>query len=83
MPFHDDEASELDPEEFPDPDDGNGDLPTVKCPNCRRPIYEEAERCPYCGHYVTAEDGNGQHPWWLVVGVIACLAVALGWAIWG
>lgn len=28
----------------------------VPCPHCGKEIYEEAERCPACGSYVSEED---------------------------
>ena len=54
---------------------------TVPCPHCLRPVYEDAERCPGCGHYLSREDAPSRHPWWLVVGVLVCLAVVLGWVV--
>ena len=63
-----------------DDDDEDDDL-TVPCPHCRRPVYEDAERCPACGRYLSAEDAPWRRPWWLVVGVLACLAVVLGWVV--
>ena len=26
---------------------------TVPCPFCKRPIHEDAQRCPYCEHYIS------------------------------
>jgi hypothetical protein len=60
-------------------DDGD-ELGMIDCPNCREEVYEETERCPHCGHYLTQEeDTPGRQPWWIIVGAVACLAVALGW----
>jgi hypothetical protein len=82
MPYHDDnDAADLDPAEFPEPDwDTNDDVETVPCPYCRRPIYEEAERCPHCENYLSCEDAPTHRPWWLVIGAVFCLGVALTWA---
>jgi hypothetical protein len=64
-------------EEF---DSGEEEDDTVPCPNCRREIYEEAERCPYCGNYITAEEpGSSVKPWWFVVGFLLCMAIVLMW----
>ncbi len=59
-----------------DPDD---DDETIPCPHCRRPIYEEAERCPNCGVYLSREDSPSRKPWWLVLGVMACLSIVIWW----
>jgi hypothetical protein len=80
MPFQDDD--DLDPSEYPEPDAEDDDgAETVPCPYCGRPVYEEAEQCPYCEQYVSREDMPSRHPWWLMAGVLACLGVALGWAV--
>ncbi len=66
-------------EDWPDDDDE----PTIPCPHCRREILEDAERCPYCEHYLSREDAPpGRKPWWVVVGVIACLYVVYRWNVW-
>ena len=50
------------------------DEPTVPCPYCRRPIHEEAERCPHCEHYISEEDAPpARKPWWILVGAAAGL----------
>lgn len=46
MPTRHDDDEELDDAEFPDTEDGDDE--TAPCPSCHRPIYEDAERCPYC-----------------------------------
>jgi predicted RNA-binding Zn-ribbon protein involved in translation (DUF1610 family) len=25
---------------------------TEKCPSCSKDVYEDADRCPYCGEYI-------------------------------
>ena len=68
--------------EYPDePDDEGDDDDTVACPHCFRPVYEDAERCPSCGKYLSLEDAPRRHPWWLVIGVLICLAIVLRWVI--
>jgi hypothetical protein len=79
-----DADDDLDDAEYPDePDDGDeGDEDdTVACPYCFRPVYEGAEHCPACGKYLSLEDAPSRHPWWLVVGVLVCLVVILGWVV--
>lgn len=84
MPWRDadDDLQEREfPEEPDDGDDEEDDDQTVPCPHCRRPVYEDAERCPGCGQYLSREDAPARRPWWLVAGVLVCLAVILGWVL--
>ena len=54
---------------------------TLPCPSCGAEIFDEAERCPACGRYLTREDmQNPKKPWWLVAGVVICLLIVLSWA---
>lgn len=56
--------------------------PTVPCPYCRREILEEAERCPSCENYISAEDAPPAiKPLWIVVAAILCLIAACWWII--
>jgi hypothetical protein len=75
--WHDED---LDDREWPD-DDGSedGDDETVPCPHCRKPVYEDAERCPSCGAYLSREDVPWRRPVWLIVGVIAGLVIVAYW----
>ena len=52
-----------------------------ECPRCRASIYDDSERCPSCGHYLSREDSPRRHPWWVTVGAVACLAVVCWWVI--
>ena len=79
MPFRDDDRQELDPREFPEPEDAGADL--MPCPHCLAVMHEETERCPACGLYLSREDMPAQRPWWVVLGVLLCLGVTLFW-IW-
>ena len=66
-------------------DEGDGfeydDEPAlVPCPYCRREIVENAERCPYCETYISAEDAPASRkPWWIIVGTLLCLWVVYRW----
>ncbi len=45
-------------EEFPDEeeaDDDTEDSYTTPCPECGADVYEDAEQCPVCGHYLTPD----------------------------
>jgi hypothetical protein len=55
---------------------------TIPCPYCRRPIYEESQRCPYCGSYISAEDAAPTRKrWWIIVGVVLALYVIYRWIV--
>jgi uncharacterized paraquat-inducible protein A len=53
---------------------------TVPCPHCGRDVYEDAERCPSCGQYLTREDAPPRQSWTFRILAIICLIVALAWA---
>ncbi|AGA24929.1 zinc ribbon domain-containing protein [Singulisphaera acidiphila] len=78
--FDRDYEAELDDSEYPEePNDDDDD--TIPCPHCGLSVYEEAERCLYCGHYLSVEDAPRRYPWWFVLGFLLSMVVVLGW-IW-
>jgi hypothetical protein len=82
MSCYEHDADDLDDSEYPDePEEDDDSAETIPCPHCREPVYEEAQRCPHCGSYLSREDALWRRPWWLVVGVVACLAVVLRWVV--
>ena len=64
-----------------DGDDGErGEETTIPCPYCRRPIYEDSQRCPHCENYIVEEDAVPAHkPWWIIVGVLLAFYVVYRW----
>lgn len=61
-------------------DDDEDDEPTVPCPYCRRPIHEDAQRCPHCESYISEEDrAASSKPWWIILGVLLGLFVVYRW----
>jgi hypothetical protein len=56
---------------------------TAPCPYCGRAVYDDAERCPGCGSYLSREDEPRRKPWWLVVGVAAGLYAVYRWVVGG
>jgi len=78
------EIDEWDDQDFEDDaDDASWDEeeePTIDCPYCAVEIHEESQRCPSCGRYISQEDQPAQRqPWWIVVGVVVCLALVYLW----
>ena len=77
---YDDECEDDRDDDVPDEDD---DEVTVPCPYCRRQIHDDSVRCPYCEHYVSEEDAPpARKPWWIILGVVACLYVVYQWNAW-
>jgi predicted nucleic acid-binding Zn ribbon protein len=78
MPFRDDDREALDEAEFPDPDDEDLDR-LDSCPHCGSAVFDDAERCPFCGYYLSREDWPARRSWVILAGVAACLAVVFLW----
>jgi hypothetical protein len=79
--FDRDYEADLDDSEYPEePDDDDFD-DTVPCPHCGVSIHEEAERCLYCGHYISQEDAPRRYPWWFILGFLLSMVVVLGWVL--
>jgi predicted RNA-binding Zn-ribbon protein involved in translation (DUF1610 family) len=74
----DDGDNELEERELPDEADHNEDQETHPCPHCGEEIYDDAEQCPKCGRYI-GEGSSARKPIWLLVGVIVCALIVLGW----
>jgi predicted nucleic acid-binding Zn ribbon protein len=54
----------------------------MPCPYCGEEIHEDAQRCPYCENYISAEDAPQQRkPWWIVAGVLLCLVLVYLWIV--
>jgi predicted nucleic acid-binding Zn ribbon protein len=71
---------------YPDDDwdDADDESDTVPCRSCGEDIYEDAVRCPHCGNYLSDEDAPPRrHPWWIVIGALAVLAIVAAWVLAG
>lgn len=77
-----DGSNQWDDDEYGDDED---EEPTIFCPNCRAEIWEEAERCPECGEYISDEariDRRTLMPRWIMLTAILCLLLlGLGMAL--
>jgi predicted nucleic acid-binding Zn ribbon protein len=81
----DDDESSMDESEFPDEsdmdrDDGDDD-DTEPCPYCGQAVYAQAQRCPRCGRYISAEDRPRGKPLWIVATAVVCLIIVVIWVI--
>lgn len=68
-----DDPQERDVAEFGE----DGDSETIPCPSCRRPIWEMADRCSFCGAWVEGEPRTvGPKAWWIAGVLIVAMLVA-------
>ena len=82
MPVQDESSDEDEfrDEEFPDQDAGRGSS-TVACPNCRKPVFDDADRCPSCGDWIVPGSEPPQReiiPWWVVVALLLAGTLVIG-----
>jgi len=54
---------------------------TVACTHCGADVYEDADRCPHCGEWITA-GGGSTWPLW-VAGVAVLLMLYLAYRSYG
>ena len=75
-------SDDYDADDYGGEDDDEANEPTVPCPYCRAEIHEDAQRCPECGQYISAEDRPAaRQPWWIVVGAIALMYIVYRWTV--
>jgi hypothetical protein len=62
--------------EDPEPADESDDAELATCPSCGEEIFEDAERCPYCGDYVVHSTSPfaGRPLWFCVLGLLGVAA---------
>jgi hypothetical protein len=53
--------------------DTDDEAATIPCPHCRRPVYEEAQKCEHCGSYLSDAEPTRFRPWWMIAGFILVL----------
>jgi hypothetical protein len=55
-----------------DPDEGEFDdePDTMPCPSCGAEIFDDVDRCPVCGEYITADTSMNPVWWWTAVIVL-------------
>jgi hypothetical protein len=80
---HADDSHDADDDDWDvDATEGADDEVTLACPACHRHVYDDAEQCPHCGHYISDDDrSGGPKPLLIIVGTILCLLVVIYWLI--
>lgn len=67
--------------EGPDEADMIDEPAEVPCPYCKRLIWEDSPRCPYCGSYIGAEDAPRRRSWMWIVIVALLVLLLLGYLL--
>lgn len=53
---------------------------TIPCPHCGADVYDDAEQCPRCGMYLSAEDRPAApRPMFVTVMLVLALVAAVMW----
>lgn len=65
--------------EYPDPDGDDQWCDTVVCPECGADVYEDADQCPVCGHFMIPDNRiwSGKSAWWTALAILGIIAVIL------
>lgn len=74
--------------EGPD-EDADGDLlddsefVVAKCPKCGGPLFEDADRCNHCGHWIIHHSSiwEGRGLWYLTLALLGVAAVIYFWVL--
>lgn len=78
----DDQDALYDPDEA-DQDDSDEEDPaeTLPCPRCKKDVYEDADRCPYCGFFITPAAVSSGKTWWFIIAAVLALLAMLMWLL--
>jgi len=79
MTTRDDELEDEGPQDIDLEEPGDGESLTAPCPACGAEVYEDADRCPACGEFISPRLAAGTRGglWWIVLGGAAGAAVVL------
>ena len=58
------------------------DLGTVRCQSCKKYIFEDSVRCPYCKH-LQLEEPVHRKPLWIILAAVLCILGFAGWLLVG
>ena len=71
---------EPDDREYPDDDDLDDEsTDTIVCRHCGADVYEDADQCPTCGMYITADTRvwSSKSLGWIALGLLGVFAAIL------
>lgn len=77
--YDDDDEPLTEDHELPDASDMTDEPGMFPCPYCKRELTEDAERCGYCGAYISHEDAPKPIRWTWYIAVILLVATLLLW----
>ena len=61
--------------------DGDNDPAMMACPNCRKAVVEDAQKCPHCGDWITPVEPRSGKRVVTVLAILIMLGLALLWAV--
>ena len=65
-----------------DLDEDDEDNGYIDCPHCGQSMLEAADYCPSCDRWMSDEDTpKKSQPLWLIIGIVICLVISLGWIL--
>ncbi len=81
------------PDEFEDEDEDEDqeiygseedEHPVIPCPNCGEEVFDDAEQCPSCGHWLVPDRNpmRGRPSWFLILGFGGAILAILLWLFW-
>ncbi|MGB9626706.1 MAG: zinc ribbon domain-containing protein [Phycisphaerae bacterium] len=78
-PTDDDDWSEQ--EDFDD-DSADAESDEYPCPACGRSIYDDAEKCPYCGEWITppgTAETRSRSWFWPILVALLVVVILMAW----
>ncbi len=64
-----------------DPPETDDEVDMIRCPQCRKEVYAEAEQCSRCGHYLTEPPLASERSPLFVFAVLLMLAIIGTWVV--
>ena len=61
--------------------DGDDVPAMMSCPNCRKAVVEDAQKCPHCGDWITPVEPRSGKRLMTVLAILIMLGLALLWAV--
>ncbi len=67
------------------------DTSTIDCPYCGEEVFDDAERCPACGNYLSTEDNDSfqpsqryfsNQPLWIIITALVLVYAMLHAYLW-